>query len=494
MNSPDKIQEIVIVGGGVMGTTLAVMMERLMPDAKISIFEQLGDVAEESSKAWNNAGTGHSAFCELNYTPEKEDGSLDIDKALEIASSFEVSRQFWSFLKEQGVAKENFINTVPHMSFVWGEHNKDFLKKRIEALTPYALFEDMKYSEDFDKIASWVPIMMKDRDKSEVIGATRMQAGTDVNYGVITHGMMDYLKTRDNVSLHLNHDVNKLKQQKDGSWKIKVKDKKSGETKELNAQFVYIAAGGKSLPLLQKTGIKEGKGYGGFPVGGKFLRCTNPDVIKKHKAKAYGKAAAGSPPMSMPHLDERKIDGKDSILFGPFAGFSLKFIKSGSILDLIRSLRFHNVLPMLAVGVHELGLIKYLAQQLTQTKQSRFNFLKLYFPTAEKDNWELYEAGIRVQIMKKDKKKGGVLKFGTEIITSEDGTIAALLGASPGASTAVCTSMEILEKCFPEQIASEEWKTCIAKMIPTYGKSLIDDADLCRETRKRTATILGLEL
>ncbi|MCK5028908.1 MAG: malate dehydrogenase (quinone) [Bacteroidales bacterium] len=485
-------KDITIIGAGIMGATLGVMMKKLMPEAKITIYEKLDKVAAESSDSWNNAGTGHSAFCELNYTPEQEDGSIKIEKALEIASSFETSRQFWAYLKEQSILTEPFIKTVPHMSFVWGEKNINFLKKRHEAMIPYALFENMKYSEDFDEVANWVPIMMQDRDRNEHMGVTRMQAGTDVNFDIITRGIMAYLRTCDGVEVLVNHQVKNLSKQSDGSWNIKAKDTKTGKTKMSNSKFVYISSGGGSLSLLQKSGIKEGKGYGGFPVSGKFMRCKNPEIIKEHNAKVYGKAAEGSPPMSMPHLDDRRINGEDSLLFGPYAGMSLKFLKSGSILDLAGSLRFNNIKPMLAVAWNEFGLIKYLVGQVMQSKKDRFKFLKLYFPEAREEDWELYTAGQRVQIMKKDKKKGGVLKLGTEIINSEDGSLAALLGASPGASTAVTTTFEILEKCFPEQLKSEDWKNRIIEMIPTYGKSLINDPELCRNTRKATAKVIGL--
>ena len=485
--------DVTIIGAGIMGATLGVMMKKLMPESKITIYEKLNEVAAESSNSWNNAGTGHSAFCELNYTPQQEDGSINIDKALKIASSFEVSRQFWAYLKEEKILNEPFIKTVPHMSFVWGEDNITFLKKRHEAMTKFALFEDMKYSEDFDEVAKWVPMMMQGRDKNERMGVTRMQAGTDVNFDKITIGMINFLKNTDGVDVLLNHTVKDLNKQKDGSWNIKVKDNKSGKVIITNTKFVFIAGGGGSLPLLQKSGIKEGKGYGGFPVSGKFMKCTNPEVIKDHKAKVYGKAAEGSPPMSMPHLDERRIDGEGSLLFGPYAGMSMKFLKTGSGLDLTKSLRFNNIRPMLAVAKNEFGLIKYLVGQVMQSKTDRFKFLKLYFPEAKEEDWDLYTAGQRVQIMKKDPKKGGILKLGTEIINSADGSLSALLGASPGASTAVTTMFEVLENCFADEMASGNWKDKLAEMIPSYGKSLINDAELCRKTRKATAKVLELE-
>ncbi|MFC2096687.1 malate:quinone oxidoreductase, partial [Bacteroidota bacterium] len=378
-------------------------------------------------------------------------------------------------------------------SFVWGDKNIHFLKKRHEAMTSYALFEDMKYSEDFDEVTAWVPMMMKNRDRKESMGVTRMKAGTDVNFDAITKGMINYLKNSEGIQVLEGHKVKNLNKQADGSWKIKVKDNKSGKTKVTNSKFVFIGCGGGSLPLLQKSGIKEGKGYGGFPVSGKFMRCKDPEIIEQHRAKVYGKAAAGSPPMSMPHLDERRIAGEDSLLFGPYAGMSLKFLKTGSIFDLPGSLRFNNIRPMLAVAKNEFGLIKYLVGQVMQSKKDRFNLLKMYFPEAQMKNWELYTAGQRVQIMKKDKEKGGVLKLGTEIISSADGSLAALLGASPGASTSVSIMIDVLNKCFAKQMESNDWKKKLTEMIPSYEKTLIDDQVLCRETRKATAKILELD-
>jgi len=485
---------VTLIGSGIMSATLGVFIKKLLPDSKINIFEKLDNVAAESSASWNNAGTGHSAFCELNYTPEQADGSVNIEKALKIASSFEESKEFWSYLKSQKdiPSDESFIQAVPHMSFVWGNENIDFLKKRYKAMVEYALFEDMQFSENFDEIASWAPLMMKNRDRSEIIGATRMEIGTDVNFDVIAKGMVEYLQKKQDTDIFLNHEVVNIIKQNNNTWKIKVKNLTTGKTRIEISDFVFIGAGGGALSLLQKSGITEGIGYGGFPVSGMFLRCKNPEVIKEHNAKVYGKAAEGSPPMSMPHMDKRRINGEESLLFGPYAGISAKFLKSGSNLDLIKSVRLHNLRPMLAVAKNNFNLIKYLISQAIQSPKSRFKTLKKYFPNARFEDWELYTAGQRVQIMKKDEKVGGVLKLGTEIISNADGSLVALLGASPGASTSVSIMLDVLETCFADEMKSEEWQKILKEMIPSYGKSLINDAKLCRETRRSTGTSLGL--
>lgn len=488
-------KQYTLIGAGIMSATLGVLLKQLNPAAKIAIYERLDEVGAESSSAWNNAGTGHSAFCELNYTPEKENGEVDITKALKIAQQFEESKQLWAFLQENNLIEpeSTFINDIDHMSFVWGKENIEFLKKRYDAMTQYAIFEDMKYSENFEEIEKWIPLMMKERDASEEIGATRMAIGTDVNFGEITRGMIRYLEKCDGVEVHLGHNVDEIKELDNGRWEIELTELKEGEELKIQTDFVFIGAGGGAIPLMEKADIPEANGYGGFPVSGQFLRCKNPDVVKKHEAKVYGKAAHGSPPMSVPHLDTRMLDGERSLLFGPYAGFSTKFLKNGSWFDLPLSLEVHNIWPMIKAGWNNLSLTKYLVKQVFQSPEDRFAALQAYYPDAKMEDWELITAGQRVQIIKKDEEEGGVLKFGTEIVTSANKSLAVLLGASPGASTSVSIMLDVIETCFPEELESTEWQERLKKMIPTYGQSLIDDGELLRKTRARTTRILKLE-
>jgi malate dehydrogenase (quinone) len=326
-NSSNTTVDVVLVGAGIMSATLGVMLKQLQPDLTIEIFERLDTVAAESSDAMNNAGTGHSAFCELNYTPQRKDGTVEISKAIKIAEQFEITKEFWSFLVENGYAGEpqSFISKIPHMSFVWGDDNVDYLKKRQQALVQHHFFKGMQYSEDHAQIKKWIPLVMEGRDEGHNVSATYMDIGTDVNFGALTRSLIDKLKQKPGVTLSLNHDVNDIKRNKDNSWQVKVSDRVSGNKRKLNAKFIFVGAGGGALPLLQKSGIPESKGFGGFPVSGQWLVCTNPDVINKHYAKVYGKASVGSPPMSVPHLDTRMIDGKKALLFGPYAGFSTRF-------------------------------------------------------------------------------------------------------------------------------------------------------------------------
>ncbi|MET3980343.1 malate dehydrogenase (quinone) [Mucilaginibacter sp. UYP25] len=486
--------DVVLVGAGIMSATLGVMLKQLQPDLTIEIFERLDTVAAESSDAMNNAGTGHSAFCELNYTPQRKDGSIEIVKAIKIAEQFEITKEFWSFLVENGYvdSPQSFISKIPHMSFVWGDDNVDYLKKRRDALVQHHFFKGMEYSEDHAQIKKWAPLIMDGRDGGHNVSATFMDIGTDVNFGSLARSLVSKLQQKPGVTLSLNHDVNDIKRNKDNSWKIKVSDRISGNKRELNAKFVFVGAGGGALHLLQKTGIPESKGFGGFPVSGQWLVCNNPEIIKQHEAKVYGKASVGSPPMSVPHLDSRMIDGKKALLFGPYAGFSTRFLKKGSLFDLFTSIKLNNILPLLAVGRDNMALTKYLISQVLQSPTDRLKALQEYFPAAKADEWVLDIAGQRVQIIKKDAKHTGVLEFGTEVVTSADGSISALLGASPGASTSVPIMVDLITRCFKDKAQTAAWQTIFKKMIPSYGQSLTTDEALADATRARTSKVLGL--
>ncbi|MDB5231955.1 MAG: malate:quinone oxidoreductase [Chitinophagaceae bacterium] len=493
MTKTNTTPDVVLIGAGIMSATLGMLIKQLEPNTTIEIYERLNIAAAESSDAWNNAGTGHSAFCELNYTPEKADGSIEIDKAIKIAESFEISKQFWAYLIEHKIidVPGSFIRTVPHMSFLWGDKNVDYLRKRHEVLTQCHLFRQMKYSEDRQQLTKWMPLVMQGRKDNEKLAATYMPLGTDVNFGNLTRCLFQCLQKREGVTIHFNHEVKTLKKVED-KWSIKVKECDTGKKRWLQAKFVFIGAGGGALPLLLKSGIKEAKGFGGFPVSGQWLKCKNREEIEKHDAKVYGKAPVGSPPMSVPHLDTRIIKGKKELLFGPYAGFTTKFLKKGSFLDLILSIRLNNIRPMILAGLHNIPLTKYLIQQVRQTPRERLDALKEFVPTAKLEDWELETAGQRVQVIKKDEKEGGILEFGTEVVSEADGSIAALLGASPGASTAVSIMLALMKKCFKEKMEQERWQQKLKEMIPSLGQSLGEDAELCESIRAWTNKVLGL--
>lgn len=489
-----KKVDVLLVGAGVMSATLGSLLAQLDPALKIAMVERLSKVAQESTHSLNNAGTGHAGYCELNYTPQQPDGSVRIERALEINAAFEMSLQYWSYLVEQGVlpAPEGFINPICHQSFVWGEADVEFLRKRYAALRRHHLFKEMEYSEDHAVLRKWMPLVMKHRDAGQAVAATRVQHGTDVDFGFLTRKLVQSLKRLPAFDLELRHTVVGMKQRDDGRWQVRVKDNRTDQTATIDAGFVFLGAGGGALPLLQKSGIPEARGYGGFPVSGQWLICKNPEVVKRHCSKVYGKAAVGAPPMSVPHLDARIIDGEQALIFGPFASITTKFLKQGSALDLFASLKSSNLGPMLAVARDNPDLARYLISEAFQSHKERVATLRNFYTEAREEDWELASAGQRVQIIKGSEEEGGKLEFGTEIVTARDGTLAALLGASPGASTSVQAMIEVIERCFGPQMRTTAWRRKMKTMIPSYGESLDENVALLHEVRRRTLATLHL--
>lgn len=484
---------MVLVGAGIMSATLAVLLKELDPNIKLEIVELQESGAIESSNPWNNAGTGHAGLCELNYTPDSKDGTIDIKKAVLINTQFEVSKQFWAYLadREGFGSPRDFINPVPHLSFVRGSKNIDYLKRRFDALKTHHAFADMEYSEDRATLAEWMPLMMPGRDPSEPIAATRAMNGTDVNFGAVTSQLLGYLARSGGVKVSYNQKVTGLDRTASG-WKVDIKNTRTGGSRQVQAGFVFLGAGGAALPLLQMSGIEEGKGFGGFPVSGQWLRCDNQEIVKQHQAKVYSLAAVGAPPMSVPHLDTRVVDGKKSLLFGPYAGFTTKFLKRGSFMDLPLSIRPSNIGPMMAVARDNMDLTRYLIKEVMQSMEDRLATLRGFYPEAKAEDWRLEIAGQRVQIIKKDPKKGGILQFGTELVAAKDGTIAALLGASPGASVTVSIMLDLLERCFPEQYRSQAWSSKLQEMFPAREATLQNDAAAYREISQMADKRLGL--
>ncbi|PDO87614.1 malate dehydrogenase (quinone) [Kosakonia pseudosacchari] len=493
--SKEQETDVLLIGGGIMSATLGTWLQDLEPTWSITMVERLDALAQESSNGWNNAGTGHAALMELNYTPRSADGSVSIKKAIEINEAFRISRQFWAHQVKTGVLREprSFINTVPHMSLVWGDDNVNFLRARYKALQQCSLFRGMRYSEDAEQIKQWAPLVMEGRDAGQKIAATRTEIGTDVNFGELTRQMIGSLQKKENFALQLGTEVRGLKRNADNSWNVTLHNLQSGAEQIIKAKFIFIGAGGAALKLLQASGIPEAADYAGFPVGGQFLVAENPAVVNHHLAKVYGQATVGAPPMSVPHIDTRIIDGKRVLLFGPFATFSTRFLKNGSLWDLLRSTNSSNILPMLTVGMTNFSLVKYLVNQVLQNEDDRFDALREYYPLAQKEDWRLWQAGQRVQIIKRETGKGGVLRLGTEVVSDKEGTIAALLGASPGASTAAPIMLELMEKVFAERFASAAWQAKLKEIIPSFGTELNGNIEAADQELRYTSEILGLK-
>ena len=489
-NIPLHETDVLIVGAGIMGVTLASILKEVDSNLRVDIVEALNKPALESSRAFNNAGTGHAGYCELNYTPLLSNNKIDIQKAIQINTGFEISLQYWSYLtkKYRVFSPKKFIKRVPHISLVNSDKNIAYLKKRYFALKKNPLFKTIEFSSNFKTIEKWIPLF-KGKKSVKKYAATKVEMGTDVNFGEITYQLISILKTKKNFRLRTKHKLTDIKENNDGTWSVKLNG-----NKKINANFIFIASGGDSLKILQKTKVHEQSGYAGFPVNGQWLICKNPKVVAMHKAKVYGKAEIGSPPMSAPHLDLRVIDGKDILMFGPFASFTSKFLISGSFFDLIGSIKFHNLKTLLMVFIKEWPLVIYLIKQSFKNHRSRMNDLKKFYPEANSKDWQLEKAGIRVQIMKQDRKKVPKLEFGTEIIFSQKNNLAALLGASPGASISVKSMIEVAERCLLNKNKSDDWKKKIKKMIPSYGIDLNKNPSLLRKIRSRNQKTLGINL
>ncbi|WP_249975855.1 malate dehydrogenase (quinone) [Vreelandella olivaria] len=493
--SAEEPVDVVLIGGGIMSATLGTYLQELEPDWNVHLYERMDQVAQESSNAWNNAGSGHSAFMEMNYTPD-DSGHVEIERAVNVTEQFEISRQFWAHQVDNGILGEpsSFIRSVPHLALVWGEADVDFLRERHATMTQNPLYAGMEYSEDPAEIAEWMPLVMAGRENDDTpVAATRMQMGTEVNYGAQARQMIEALAQSDNFTLGLNSEVRDLERNDDDTWQVTIANLASGDEATIDARYVFIGAGGAALPLLQASGIPEADAYAGFPVGGQFLYTTNPEVVSQHSVKVYGKAGEGSPPMSVPHLDLRYLDGEPALFFGPFATFSSKFLKEGSWTDLFGSMTFSNTWPMMQVGMDNFSLVRYLVGQVLMSDDDRFEALQAFYPEANRDDWQLWTAGQRVQIIKNDPEKGGVLQFGTEVVTSEDGTISALLGASPGASTAPPIMLSLLNRVFPDRVVSDEWQETLTQIVPSYGQQLSENPELLSEVRAYTARVLQLD-
>lgn len=485
--------DVVLIGAGIMSATLGAFLKEVEPDLNITMFERLESPAQESTHPWNNAGTGHAAFCELNYTPQRSDGSVDISKVVKINKQFNRSLEFWSHLvKKNKMKAEDFIYKCPHMSFVWGEDNINFLQQRYKAMNKHHFFKEMQYTEDKEQIEKWAPLIMEGREKTQKVAATYMDEGSDINFGALTAGIISDLSKAENFSLNYNTEVRNFKKLEDGRWEVEYKNLKTKEVGTIIASFVFAGAGGEALTLLQKSKIPQAKGYAGFPISGIWLKCTSEELAHRHHVKVYGKAEAGSPPMSVPHLDARTVNEKRSLLFGPYAGFSTKFLKNGSYCDLFKSMRINNLKPMFKAAKDNWDLTTYLIKEVLKSKNKQFLSLKEYFPNAKIEDWLQAIAGQRVQIIKADEKKGGILEFGTRVITCDDNSFVALLGASPGASIAADIAVNIIENSFPEKLKNNNWQEKIKNILPSYKKNTEEDELLYQNIHQELLTSLKL--
>jgi len=470
---PAPTPDVVLIGGGIMSAHLGVMLKRLDPRLTIHLYEAAPEPARESSDGWNNAGTGHAGLCELNYTPRPAIAGtpVDVTKAVEIFTRFELSRQFWSYAVTHGLAPRpaEWIRAVPHLSFVRGAAQVAFLRARHAALTAHPFFRAMEFTSDPAVLRRWAPLLIDGRT-AEPVAATKIDAGTDVNFGELSHRLLAWLGTQPGCRVVTGHRVTHLR--RDASdWDLTVRDLPTGSPRRVRARFVFIGAGGGTIPLLRSANLPVARGLAPFPIAGQWLVCDHPDIVARHAAKVYGPPPPDSGALGGPHLDVRHLHGQRVLLFGPFATWTTKFLqRTGRITDLPRAIRTDNIATFLRTGLNNRVLVRFLVSQALQSHASRLRAIREFYPEARSADWRLVDAGIRVQALKKS--DAGRLSFGTEVVTAPDHTLAALLGASPGASVSAHIALEIIQRCFPEILRTPEGQARMKAMLPTFDVDL----------------------
>ena len=486
--------DVLLVGSGIMSASLAAMLKRLEPRLSIRVVEVTPEPCREASDGWNNAGTGHAGLCEISYTPHRgPDGSVPISRAVAIFEQFEHSKQFWAHAVASGMAGEprDFIHAVPHVCFVQGAADVDFLRARQAALSRHHFFRSMKITADPAMIAAWAPLVMEGRDRVPV-AATRADGGTEVNFGLLARRLLGWLGAQEDCDVATGCRVTGLEREGD-TWRVAVTHVASGERSVHRARFVFVGAGGGSVPLLQSTGLPEAAGLGGFPIGGQWLVCDDPALTVRHDAKVYGATPPSSPSLGAPHLDLRRLGGRRQLLFGPFASWTTRFLKeTGRWTDLPRSIRPGNLATLLRAAIHNRQLVQYLVAQAVQGMERRLEALRLFYPLARGADWRLVDAGIRVQTIKRADR--GAIYFGTEVFASRDRSLAALLGASPGASVAVNIALETIKTCLPRLLSTTAQRARMKEMIPTFDEDLkqATNAGLFVRTTRAAEESLGL--
>jgi malate dehydrogenase (quinone) len=487
--------DVLLIGGGIMSAHLGAILKELDPRLSVHVYEAAAGLARESSDGWNNAGTGHAGLCELNYTPPPAipGGPVDVSKAVEIFARFEQSKQFWSYAVAHGLAPRpaDFIRSVPHVSFVRGAASVAYLRARHAAMVAHPFFRTMTFSADREVIRRWAPLLVDGRT-DEPIAATKIDAGTDVDFGELARQLLGWLGSQENGRVTTGQRVTRLRRAPAG-WAATIRDSASGETHIVHAKFVFVGAGGGTLPLLQSAGLPVAQGLGAFPIAGQWLVCEKPAVVARHFAKVYGPPPPDSGALGGPHLDTRHLHGNRVLLFGPFATWTSKFLHhTGRATDLLRSLRSDNLATLLRTGLRQRILVGFLLRQATQTMAARLRALREFYPEAAADDWRLADAGIRVQALKR--ADAGQLFFGTEVVTAEDGTLAALLGASPGASVSAHIALQIIQTCFPDLLRTAAGHARMKSMIPTFDVDITQLANAAAYTTTSNAVDQILQL
>ena len=480
--------DVIIIGAGIMGTTFATLAKELAPELNITILERLESAGEGNSWVFNNAGTGHEANCELNYTPVDEE-VISVEKALKIHAQFNVAKQFWAHLIKKGAIKDpkTFINQTKHCTIV-SESSIDELRLRFKEMSAHHFFESMRFSEDFDEIKSWIPYLMEGRPRHEKMAATVIETGTDVNFGALTQQMAEHAAQDLGVKIEYGTHVKRVHKSPAGSWLVETE--RHGAPVRYKADVLFVGAGGGAFPILKKSHLPFAKRFTGFPVGGRFLQAPiSAEQADHYRAKTYGKAKVGAPPMSVPHLDLRVADGQHYLLFGPFASFKPVLEKGRGFFDYLRAMRLHDIPGLLNVTLEHFPLVKYLVSETFKGEKSMFEELESFAPgLSKKFDWKPVHAGQRVQII-----KDGDLQMGTEILVSKDKTYGTLLGASPGASVSPEVMLRCLEQLLPAIFTKEATRKAKKEIFPEDDlDTLATNPDRYREIRDAVNKQLGI--
>lgn len=480
--------KVIVIGAGIMGTTFAVLAKELAPELDVTILERLEGPGAGNSWVFNNAGTGHEANCELNYTPVDEE-VISVEKALKIHAQFNVAKQFWAYLVNKGAIQDpkTFINQTKHCTIV-SESAIEELRLRFKEMSAHHFFEHMQYSEDFDEIERWLPYLMEGRPRHEKMAATVIETGTDVNFGALTEQMANYAVNELGVKIEYGTHVKRVHRSPAGSWLVETE--RMGNAVQYKADVLFVGAGGGAFPLLKKSHLPFRARFSGFPVGGRFLQAAiTREQADQYRAKTYGKAKVGAPPMSVPHLDLRVANGQHYLLFGPFASFKPVLEKGRGFIDYLRSMRLHDLPGLLNVALEHFPLVKYLVSETFKGESSMLAELENFAPgISRKFDWKAVEAGQRVQII-----KDGDLQMGTEIIVSSDKTYGTLLGASPGASVSPEVMLRCLEQLLPAVVAGDEARQKLKDIFPEDSlDTLSHNPERYREIRDVVNQTLGI--
>ena len=491
---PDSANpDVVLIGGGIMSATLAALLEVVAPQWSITVFESAaGRRRRELARLEQRRHRPRRPVrAELHARRARRPGGPGQGRHDQRAVPGLPPVLVAPGRAGLTGAPKEFINPVPHVSFVTGEDGRAYMRARHEALAAQPLFDGLEYSDDPAELAEWTPLMMAGRDPRQLVAATRSAAGTDVNFGALTRMLLEDAADR-GVAVHCQparHEPRPARPTAAG--RSPCRDTVTGERRTVRRP-VRLRRRRRRRAAAAAEGGHPGDRRASAASRSAASSCAPaPPSWSQHQAKVYGQAAVGAPPMSVPHLDPRVIDGDHSLMFGPYAGFSPKFLKAGSMFDLPRSVKPNNLGSMLGVARTELALTRYLVNELLQSGADRHQTLRAFVPDGRRarlgdDHRRPARPGHQAGPGDRP-RRAPVRHRGRRRRRRHDRRPARRL---PGASTAVSAMLDLLERCFPDRMPA--WRPALQEAIPSYGRSLADDPALLAEVRASTMQTLEL--